>query len=132
MTKTFVQMIKYGAVGAVAFVVDYGILVLLTEVFGLYYLLSATIAFCLSIFVSYFGSIIWVFNNPNTGNKKKDVFFFFAIGLVGLVLTDLFMWTFTEGLHILYLFAKVISTAVVFFWNFFARKFYLVRVTKHG
>lgn len=128
--KTLVQMIKYGIVGLAAFIVDYALLAFLTEVCNFHYLVSASIAFCVSIFVSYFGSIGWVFNNPETGNKARDVIVFFAIGLVGLGLTDLIMWSLTDGTGMLYLLAKVIATVVVFFWNFFARKLFLVRATK--
>lgn len=128
--KTFVQMIKYGFVGGAAFIVDYGLLILLTECFDLHYLLSSSLAFCASIFVSYFGSIGWVFDNPDTGSKVRDIAVFFIIGLIGLGLTNAILWTLTElaGLH--YLMSKIVATIIVFFWNFFARKIFLDWIVK--
>ena len=40
---------KFGVVGVIAFIIDYGLLALLTEVFGVNYLVSATISFTASV-----------------------------------------------------------------------------------
>ena len=45
--------------------------------------------------------------------------------MVGLGLNELIMYLGCEKLQLHYMVAKLISTAVVFFWNFFARKFIL-------
>ena len=41
-------MFKYAAVGAMSAVVDFGVLFVLTDWFGVYYLVSATASFILS------------------------------------------------------------------------------------
>ena len=56
----FIQFFRYFFVGGFAFVVDYGLLVLLTEVFGLHYLVSATISFIAGLVVNYLLSTSWV------------------------------------------------------------------------
>ena len=43
MKKLVAQIMKFGVVGVIAFVIDYGLLALLTEAFGVNYLVSATI-----------------------------------------------------------------------------------------
>ncbi len=43
MQKLLAQIAKFGVVGVIAFVIDYGLLALLTEAFGVNYLVSATI-----------------------------------------------------------------------------------------
>ena len=48
MIKLFQQFMKFGVVGVIAFVIDYGLMVFLTEVFGVNYLVSATISFTVS------------------------------------------------------------------------------------
>ena len=45
MKKLLAQFMKFGVVGVIAFVIDYGLLALLTELFGINYLVSATISF---------------------------------------------------------------------------------------
>ena len=44
---------KFGVVGVIAFIIDYGLLALLTEVFGVNYLVSATISFTASVIFNY-------------------------------------------------------------------------------
>jgi putative flippase GtrA len=51
----------------------------------------------------------------------------FTAGVVGLGFNDLFMWIFTDRCGIYYLLSKVITTAIVYFWNFFARKYILFK-----
>ena len=52
---------------------------------------------------------------------------FTIIGLIGLGLNEASMWFLKEGLHVHYLLAKIDTTGLVFFWNFFARKYALFR-----
>ena len=54
MKKLIEQIMKFGIVGVIAFVIDYGLMVLLTEVFGVNYLISATVSFIVSVTFNYF------------------------------------------------------------------------------
>ena len=45
MKKLIAQFMKFGIVGVIAFVIDYGVMIFLTEVFGVPYLISTTIYF---------------------------------------------------------------------------------------
>ena len=55
--KLIAQFMKFGVVGVIAFVIDYGLLALLTEVFGVNYLVSATISFTVSVIFNYLASM---------------------------------------------------------------------------
>ena len=48
MNNLLMQLFKFGLVGVVATVLDFLFLFLLTDVFGIYYLLSAAVSFVLS------------------------------------------------------------------------------------
>ena len=45
MKKLIEQIFKFGIIGVLAFVIDYGIMILLTEVFNINYLISSGISF---------------------------------------------------------------------------------------
>jgi len=119
--RTWVQFLRYAVVAAVGLVVDFGGLVLLKEVGHVFYLLAATISFVVALLVNYYLSIWWVFP-ASRFSRKQEFMMFGAIGLVGLGLNDLMLWLLTSGLGIFYVWSKAISTVIVFFWNFFARK----------
>lgn len=123
--STFIQLFRYVFVGGVAFIADFGSLFLLTEYVGLHYLLSATIAFIIGLLVNYFISTFWVFQKSNIENRYVEFLLFALIGVVGLGLNALIMYVFTDLLCVYYLLSKIISTILVFMWNFLARKYLL-------
>lgn len=122
---TLLQLFRYTWVGGLAFLVDYGSLWALTELAGLNYLWSAAIAFVLGLVVNYVLSTLWVFDSSRMENHWAEFAVFAIIGVVGLGLNELIMYVGSEVLHLHYMLSKLISTGIVFFWNFFARKFIL-------
>lgn len=121
-SNTFIQLFRYVFVGGLAFFVDYCILFLLTEYAGVPYLISAAIAFVAGLVVNYLISISWVFSESRSDKPAKEFFFFAVIGAIGLGINELIMWVGTDLMQIHYMISKIISTMIVFFWNFFARK----------
>ncbi|EKQ52944.1 MAG: putative membrane protein [Methanobacterium sp. Maddingley MBC34] len=125
--KTIVQLFRYVFVGGAAFIVDFGSLFIFTEFFGIYYLISAAIAFILGLIANYLLSVNWVFNRRTLGSAKLEFGVFALIGVIGLFLNEIFIWFFTDYLQIYYLLSKIIAAAIILFWNFFARKITLFR-----
>ena len=115
------------ASSAVCFALDFATLALLTEVFGLFYLLSAAVSFSLGTTLSYILSVRWVFRARRVPSKAVEYGLFFIIGAVGLALNEALLWLFTEKLLLFYLLSKIAAGALVFFWNFGARKLLLFR-----
>lgn len=123
--NTLLQLFRYGFVGGAAFAVDYGTLFLLTHFVGVPYLWSAAVAFIFGLVSNYLFSISWVFKQSGTMQRWQEFIFFAIIGVIGLIFNELIMYAGTDILHLHYMVSKLISTAIVFFWNFFARKFLL-------
>ena len=117
------QLFRYAVVGGISFVVDYGSLWLLTEKAGLPYLWSAAIAFILGLICNYLLSTAWVFGESKLKNAWAEFAAFAIIGVIGLGLNELIMFAFTDGLGFHYMLSKIVSTGIVFFWNFLARRF---------
>ncbi|MBP3228601.1 MAG: GtrA family protein [Bacteroidaceae bacterium] len=123
--NTLVQLFRYFFVGGLAFVVDYASLFVLTEYIGLSYLWSAAVAFLLGLAVNYLISNVWVFTRHRVENRWTEFAVFSLIGIIGLGFNELIMYAGSGLLHLHYMLSKLCSTAIVFFWNFFARKFIL-------
>ncbi|MGI5975990.1 MAG: GtrA family protein [Paludibacter sp.] len=123
--NVLVQIIRYFISGGIAAVVDFGLLYLLTEFFGLYYLWSAVISFSVGLLITYLFSITWIFNQRRISNRWIELLIFSVIGVVGLLLTYLFMQYFTEVINLHYMLSKVLTTIIVFFWNFLTKRFVL-------
>ena len=121
------QLFRYTIVGGFAFIIDFGSLVLLTSVFHVYYLYSAAIAFMLGLSTNYSLSITWVFSTRSLSNRYAEFAIFAWTGIIGLGLNEFFMWLFTDIGHQHYVVSKIVSTFLVFSWNFLSRKFILFR-----
>lgn len=119
------QLFRYSIVGGLSFVVDYGLLYILTEWIGLHYLLSATVSFVAGLAVNYLISISWVFSRSRLSSRSAEFAVYGAIGVVGLLLNSLLLYLFTDHLHLHYLLSKLVSAAVVLLWNFAGRKLIL-------
>lgn len=120
--NVYVQFFRYGFVAVVSLAVDFGVLVLLKEYAHFHYLVAASLSFILGLFTNYWLSKLWVFHSSKLDSRHKEFIIFFAIGLIGLALTDLLMWTFTDLLGVYYVLSKAAATILVYFWNFGARK----------
>ena len=115
-----IQFVRYFFVGGFAFIIDFGLLYILTEYAGLHYLLSATLSFIAGLVVN---CCIRVFNNSKFRYRIVVFLFFAAIGVVGLGFNDLLIWLFTDCIGTHYMFSKIVAAAMVYLWNFFARKY---------
>lgn len=122
-----IQLFRYTFVGGVAFLADFGLLAAFTELAGLNYLVSAALSFIVGLTVNYLLSVRWVFASRTMSNRRAEFTLFALIGVVGLGLNELFMWILTDGLGRHYLVSKIVTTAIVFLWNFLARRFALFR-----
>jgi putative flippase GtrA len=122
-----IEFVRYIFAGGIAFIVDFSSLYVLTDICGIYYLISAAIAFLLGTTVKYLLSISWVFSKRRLETKHLEFSIFAIIGIVGLALNEIIIWYFTEYIHFHYLLSKIISACSDFLWNFSARKVLLFR-----
>jgi putative flippase GtrA len=117
-----IQLLRYVLSGGFTFLADIVCLYLLTEFVGLHYILSSILSFLVGLTLNYLLSIFWIFNKRVMSKKYVEFGIFFLISSIGLGLTVLFMYLFTEIIHLYYLQSKIISAGMVFFWNFSAKK----------
>ena len=122
MKKLIEQIMKFGIVGVLCFVIDYGLMIFLTEVFGISYLISSGISFSVSVIVNYKLSLKFVFKTDESRNKIIEFIIFVVLSVIGLWINQVLMWICVDKLHIFYMISKIGVTAVVMVYNFITRK----------
>ncbi len=123
--KLFIQLIKFGGVGVLCFIIDFAVLHILVEYAGMHYLLSAAIAFTVSVTVNYILSVMFVFDVNKEKDWKRNFILFIVFSVIGLGLTELLMWLGVDLMHWGYMIVKVGATGIVMVFNFVTRKMFL-------
>ena len=128
--STLLQFFRNALVGSFAFVLELGLMYLLTECAHVYYLWSSVFSSLCAGGINYLLSTIWVFNQSKVKNKPLEFILFTAIGALGLLLNVFFLWLLTDCIGIYYMFSKVIAMLLVFTLIFFIRKYVLFTTKK--
>ncbi len=125
-TNTFIQFFRYIFVGGFAFLVDAFTLWLCEK--WMNYMIAAAIAFVVGLIANYILSTCFVFSESEKVKSKTGEFIAYAvIGVIGLGLTELLMYLFTDVCGLYFMISKVIAAIIVLIWNFAARKVFLYK-----
>ncbi len=129
MKKLIEQILKFGVVGVVCFLIDFLIMVALTELFGINSTVSSGISFTVSVVVNYILSITVVFDADREANKAKQFVVFLILSVIGLGINTVIMAIGTPLLQpyftYAYMLVKIVATGVVMVYNFITRKIFI-------
>ena len=121
------ELWRYFVVSCLALGVDYGLLVWLTEAYQVHYLVSGAAGFVAGAVVAYLGSVCWVFSARRLSDRGQEVTLFVLIGVGGLGLNELVLWSLTDYVALHYSASKLAAAGAGFVFNFVARKVILFR-----
>ena len=117
----FLLFFRFIFVGGTAFIIDFSIYILLCYL-GINYLISAAVAFFISVIANYILSTSWVFNQSQIENRAVEFNIFLAISIVGWLFTEILLYLFVDILSLGLVLSKIIASFLVLFWNFGARR----------
>lgn len=140
MKKLMEQIIKFGIVGFFCFLIDYGITVVFTNVFGVHYLISKFLGFVVSAIVNYILSIKFVFTNKKEMDRKKEFSVFIILSAFGLLINEIVMFVCMDLIfpssallqkyitrELMVSVSSIVATGIVMIYNFISRKLFLER-----
>ena len=140
MKKLIEQILKFGVVGFICFLIDFGITSGFYNWFGIHYLVSKFLGFVVSAIVNYILSIKFVFTDKKEMDKKKEFTIFLILSAFGLLINEIVMYLcidviyehsavlqdiITDGLMVSI--SSVVATGIVMVYNFISRKLFLER-----
>ncbi len=118
---------KFCLAGSNGVLVNLGLLALLTEVFGLFYVLSAAIAIEASIINNFTWNELWTFRDRRTSTSSPigvRLVKFNLISLVGLGIQIGLLLLFTEVVGLYYMFSQIIGIIIATAFNFVFNKWW--------
>ena len=140
MKKLMEQILKFGIVGFFCFLIDYGITVVFTNVFGVHYLISKFLGFVVSAIVNYILSIKFVFTNKKEMDRKKEFSVFIILSAFGLLINEIVMFVCMDLIfpasallqkyitrELMVSISSIVATGIVMIYNFISRKLFLER-----
>lgn len=146
MKKLIEQILKFGVVGALCFVIDFVITMALSSVLRGWFsmetseaaLIAAFFGFVISVIVNYLLSMKYVFVRKEDMDRRKEFIIFVILSAIGLVLNEAIIkisldvvyenWVWLRnfaGPTLATAGAKIVATGVVMVYNFVTRKIFL-------
>lgn len=115
----FWKFLKFGVVGFSGVFVDFGVTWLCREKLRLNQYVANSIGFLCAVVSNYTLNRIWTFQSQDPAVATQFSKFLLA-SLVGLALNNGIIYLLNERLRLNFYVAKLIATAVVTVWNFWA------------
>lgn len=123
--KKHAEKIRFAIVGGANTALDFGLLLILTNLFGLPSIAANYISTSLSFVFSFFVNKSFTFKSK-TGNVKKQFLLFIAVTIVGLwIIQPLIIWAIESLLkplgwdaNVVLITAKLIATLASLTWNY--------------
>lgn len=138
MKKLINQIMKFGVVGALAFVIDYGVYTILANGLQVNYLFANICGFVLSLIFNYVLSMKFVFERKENTDKKKEFVTFAVLSIIGLGMNELIIYGCVDGIYrnsivlqeqfsmgLAKQVGKIIATGIVMVYNFISRKIFI-------
>lgn len=134
MKYLLIQFIKFGFVGVLCFLIDFGLYTICNYI-GIPYLISGIIGFSVSVIINYSLSMRYVFSGREDFAKHKEFLIFMFLSIIGLGINELLLYlcvdqcylrsSWVRGLmsqRVAEMISKIFATAIVTVYNFVTRK----------
>lgn len=125
MNTLLAQIAKFGIVGVIATVIDFGVMNLLHYGLHLDILFANTAGFVVSLMFNYAASMKFVFEHRDGMSKRREFAIFVTLSVIGLLLNDGIVLSLNKGIGLEANMAKIAATALVMVYNFVSRKILL-------
>jgi len=124
------RIVKYIMAGGIATAVNLVLLYVLTDWVGLWYLVSAILAFIGGFFASFFLQKLWTFQDKRREETERQMTIFFLVAMINLAGNTFLMYLLVDIFRAWYMLAQVISAALIAIWNYNALRIFVFKPLK--
>ena len=146
MNKLMEQIMKFGVVGVVCFLIDFAITMVVSSLLrsaagletGTAALIGAFFGFTISVIINYILSMKYVFTRKEEMDRRKEFVIFTILSLIGLLIHEVIIMLCIDVIYENWIWlkswlsptlatagAKIFATGIVMVYNFITRKKFL-------
>lgn len=122
--------IKYAIAGGTAAMTDFILLFILTDIFHIWYITSATLAFIAAFFVSFFLQKFWTFRDNSRDRMRKQMAMYLAVGVTNTFLNTGGMYALVDHFGLWYILAQAIMSVILALGSFIIYRFVIFKLKK--
>ena len=116
----FGQLVNFTGIGGFCTVIQYGILWLLAETFGLSPVIASTIGYTISAIANYSLNRHFTFKSSRAHTEAFPRFV--AVATIGVFFNGIVLTYFQKTFDLHYFLAQLAATLIVLLWNFLANR----------
>lgn len=133
--KEVKRFLKFGVVGTLGFIIDFGLTILLVERFQFLKLVANAVGFTMAVCSNFTLNRYWTYPDSRSKHIGKQLIQFGLVNFIGLCINSTTFFLLTPVFnHLLklshysividrgYIPAKMVATGIVLFWNFFINR----------
>lgn len=113
------RMLRFVVSGGMSTALNFLILYVLTDFFGLWYLFSAIISIATGFVLSFILQKFWTFEHHSLEYLHTQFFMYVGVGVANMTVNALLLYGLVEYFHFWYIAAQVFCTILLATMNFF-------------
>ncbi|WP_250278077.1 GtrA family protein [[Clostridium] colinum] len=121
------EILLYLIFGVLTTLVDTVVFYVSNYKLNIHYVLSTCLAWLLAVLFAYITNKLFVFSYKNSQNILKEMFYFFSLRFVSLLLSIVFMVIMVDILNIQELLSKILVNVFVVIANYFFSKIFIFK-----
>lgn len=119
------RILKYLIAGSIGAFINLALLYFFTDILKIWYLISASMAFTVSFFASFFLQKFWTFSDNDKKAMRKQMRAYLSAALANLALNALLMYVFVDGFKIWHMLAQFAANGIIACESYFIYKFFI-------
>lgn len=124
------RVIRFVIAGSSVAITQIGLLYLLTEFLGFWYLISSLFSFIYALITSFLLQKYWAFKDNNKKNATLQFFKFVLVAIIGIFINIISMYFWVDIVGVWYVIGQFITGLIIALINFLIYKFFIFKKIK--
>jgi len=116
-------LLRYIFAGGLSFVTNIALLYYFETHLKWWYLTASTVAFIISVVVSFLAQKYITFRDKSRHNLSKQMFQYIAIAVFNVITNGIIVFVLVNFVHLITIWAQIISAIIIAVWSLFVYRF---------